>query len=57
MSTEYQKRQDSQSASQRNDLPLQEDDLAPTKEQSEQLRGGVLPPNDIRGVYVTPPEG
>ena len=40
---------------QEDQLPLQEHDLEPTKEQSEQLRGGVLPPSDLRGVYITPP--
>lgn len=36
--------------------PLEEHDLEPRKEQSEKIRGGALPPNDIRGVYITPPE-
>lgn len=38
------------------EVPLEERDLEPKSEKSEKIRGGVLPPSEIRGTYLVPPE-
>ena len=57
MSTEKpEQQQQPHDANNHGEVPLAEHDLAPRKEQSEKIRGGLEPTDGFRGVHITPPE-